>query len=318
MGSIAKGTIPRHTILGAGGSVANALLPLLLQSQLPIRLVGRHPSAVAGAETRAADLTVRQQIIDAVAGSSIVYLLAGLKYDHKLWADAWPRIMDNTIEACKQAGARLIFFDNVYMYGRVRGPMTEETPYRPISKKGEVRAAIASLLEREWKAGSLTAMIARSADFYGPHAKNGIANAMVFDPMNQRKTPMCLASDVLPHSYTYVPDAAQALITLAEAESAWNQVWHLPTAPKPLTGREFITAASEAMNRPPKYRVLSHRMVKVVGWFNPIVREVYEMLYQNDSPYLFDSSKYTKAFGIAGTPYGDGIRATAESYRKPA
>ena len=51
-----------------------------------------------------------------------------------------------------------------------------------------------------------------------------------------------------------------------------------------------------------------------VGFFNPIVGEVYEMLYQNDSPYLFDSSKYARAFGVAGTPYADGIRATAESY----
>lgn len=307
-----------HTILGAGGSVANALVPLLAARGVPVRLVGRHPASGAGAETRAADLTNRKQAIDAVAGSRIVYLLAGLKYDHKLWADAWPQIMDNTIEACKQGGARLVFFDNVYMYGRTRGPMTEQTPYRPISKKGQVRAAIATSLEREWKAGSLTAMIARSADFYGPRAKNGVANAMVFEPMSKRQTPMCLASDVLPHSYTYVPDAAEAMLKLAEAESAWNQVWHLPTSPKPLTSREFITAAAEAMSRPEKYRVLSHRMVKVVGLFNPIVREIYEMLYQNDSPYLFDSSKYAKAFGFAGTPYAEGIRATAVSYQNNA
>ena len=305
--------IPKHTILGAGGSVAEALLPLLLERKLPVRLVGRRPAQVPGIETRTADLTHRQQTIDAVAGSSIVYLLAGLKYDHKLWAEAWPRIIDNTIEACKQAGARLVFFDNVYMYGRVRGPMTEQNPYNPSSKKGEIRAAIASTVEREWKSGSLTAMIARSADFYGPGAKNGIPNAMVFEPMSKKSTPLCLVSDVLPHSYTYVPDAAQALVTLALSDSAWNQVWHLPTAAQPLTGREFIAAAAEAMGRPAKYRILSRPMVKMVGWFNPTVREVYEMLYQNDSLYLFDSSKYARAFGFAGTPYADGIRATAAS-----
>ena len=305
--------IPQHTILGSGGSVADALVPLLLAKDLPVRLVGRHPASVPGAEIRAADLTHQQQTIDAVAGSSVVYLLAGLKYDHKLWAGAWPRILDNAIEACKQARARLVFFDNVYMYGRVRGPMTEQTPYNPCSKKGEIRAAIASTVEREWKSGSLTAMIARSADFYGPGAKNGIPNAMVFGPMKHGKTPMCLVSDALPHSYTYVPDAALALLTLAESESAWNQTWHLPTAPQPLTGREFITAAAEAMGRPGKYRILSRPMVKMVGWFDPIVREVYEMLYQNDSPYLFDSSKYAHAFGFAGTPYAQGIQATAAS-----
>lgn len=303
-----------HTILGAGGSIANALVPQLAARKLPMRLVGRHPTSVPGLEIRSADLTDRQQTIDAVAGSSIVYLLAGLKYDHKLWAEAWPRIIDNTIEACKRAGARLMFFDNVYMYGRVRGPMTEVTPYRPTSKKGETRAAVAASIEHAWKDGSLTAMIARSADFYGPGAKNGIPNAMVFDPMSQRKTPMCLVSDVLPHSYTYVPDAAQALVTLAASETAWNQVWHLPTAPKPLTGREFITTAAEAMGQPAKWRILSRPMVKMVGWFNPTVREVYEMLYQNEGPYLFDSSKYTRTFGFAGTPYAEGIKATASAH----
>jgi nucleoside-diphosphate-sugar epimerase len=306
-------TIHQHTILGAGGSIANALVPLLAARGLPLRLVGRHPAEVPGIETRSADLTDRQQTIDAVAASSIVYLLAGLKYDHKLWAEAWPRIIDNTIEACKQAHARLIFFDNVYMYGRVRGLMTEETPYRPTSKKGEIRATVAGTVERAWKDGNLNAMIARSADFYGPGAKNGIPNAMVFDPMSQRKTPMCLVSDVLPHSYTYVPDAAQALVTLAASESAWNQVWHLPTTSHPLTGREFITAAAEAMGRPAKWRILSRPMVKMVGWFNPTVREVYEMLYQNDGPYLFDSSKYARAFGFAGTPYAEGIKTTASA-----
>lgn len=305
---------PVHTILGADGSIANALLPLLLERKLPVRLVGRHPSSITGIETRSADPTDPRQAIDAVTGSSIVYLLAGLKYDHNLWAKAWPLIMDNTIDACKRAGARLVFFDNVYMYGRVRGPMTEETPYRPWSKKGEVRAAIATALANEWKAGTLTAMIARSADFYGPGAKNGIPNAMVFAPMSKKNKPMCLVSDVLPHSYTYVPDAAQALVTLAESDSAWNQVWHLPTTPRPLTGREFITAAAEAMGRPAKWRILSRPMVKMVGWFNPTVREVYEMLYQNDSPYIFDSSKYAGAFGFAETPYAEGIKSTASAH----
>jgi nucleoside-diphosphate-sugar epimerase len=308
-------TIPKHTILGAGGSIANALVPLLMERNLPVRLVGRHPVPVPGTETRTADLTQPQQTIDAVAGSKIVYLLAGLKYDCKLWAEDWPRIIHNAIEACQRTGARLLFLDNVYVYGRVNGPMTEQTPYHPCSKKGEARAAIATTLEHAWQSGSIAALIARSADFYGPGAKNGIPNAIVFDPMSQGKTPMCLVSDAMPHSYTYVPDAAQALLMLATSGSAWNQTWHLPTTPSPPTGREFISTAAQAMGRPAKYRILSRPMMKIVGLFNPLVREVYEMLYQNDSPYLFDSSKYAHAFGFGGRPYADGIGATAASYR---
>jgi len=308
-----------HTILGAGGSVSHALVERLAARRLPLRLVSRSGrGGPAGTEARSADLTDRGKVMDAVRGSSVVYLLAGLKYDHKLWAAIWPRIMDNTIEACKRAGARLIFFDNVYMYGRVLGPMTEETPFRPTSRKGEVRAAIATALIKEWQAGGLTALIARAADFYGPHAKNGIPNTMVFAPLSQGGTAMCLVNDLLPHSYTYVPDAAEALVTLAASETAWNQTWHMPTAPRPLTGGEFITAAAEAMGRKAKYRVLSRRMVKLYGFFNPVVGEVHEMLYQNSAPYLFDSSKYARSFGFAGTPYGEGIRQTAASYAGPA
>src|SRR5581483_4217471 len=128
---------------------------------------------------------------------------------------------------------------------------TEETPYHPTSRKGEVRAQIATKIVNEWKSGVLSAIIARAADFYGPGAKNGIPNVLVFDPLSKGRKPMCLVSDALPHSYTYVPDAASALLALAETASAWNQTWHLPTAPQSLTGREFIVAAAQAMGKPP-------------------------------------------------------------------
>ena len=156
----------------------------------------------------------------AIAGSSVVHLLAGLPYDHKVWAETWPRIMANTIEACKRAGAKLIFFDYVYMYGRVAGAMTEDTPFNPCSRKGEIRAKVAASLIDEWKAGGLTAMIARAADFYGPNAKTGIANVMVFEPMSKKQKAMCLVSESLPHTYTYTPDAAEAVMTLAASDSA--------------------------------------------------------------------------------------------------
>lgn len=304
------------TILGAGGAISNELVKVLAAGKQPFRLVSRRAEPTAGAaEVVAADLTDQEQTVRAVAGSSVVYLLAGLKYDHKLWAEAWPRLTANTIEACKRAGAKLIFFDNVYMYGRVKGAMTEETPFNPCSKKGEVRAKIANALMDEWKAGGLTGMIARSADFYGPNAANGVANLMVFSAFKNGKKAMCLVSDSQPHSYSYTVDAGQALVTLAGSESAWNQTWHVPTAPNPPTAKEFIALAAKEMGVAAKYQVLGRPMVWIGGRFDPMVGEVYEMLYQNDSPYLFDSSKYAKAFGFAGTPYAEGIRVTAGAYK---
>ncbi len=307
------------TILGAGGAISNELVKLLAARQQPFRLVGRTPRPVPGAtETVAADLSSSEQTIRAVRGSDVVYLLAGLKYDHKVWAETWPRVMANAIEACKRAGAKLVFFDNVYMYGKLNGPMTEETAFNPCSKKGEIRAKIASSLIREWQAGSLTAMIARAADFYGPDTRNGVPNVLVFEPFAKGQKASWLVNDSVPHTYTYTVDAAQSLLMLVASEAAWNQTWHLPTTPNPPTGKEFIAMAAKEMGVPPRYRVLRRPVLRLVGLFNPTVGESYEMLYQSDSPYLFDSSKFAKAFGFSGTSYAEGIRATAASFRKPA
>jgi nucleoside-diphosphate-sugar epimerase len=303
------------TILGAGGVVGNEVVKLLSVQKQPFRLVARHARPVPSAtQTISADLTDKDQSICAVAGSSIVYLLVGLKYDHRLWAEMWPRIMANTIEACKRSRAKLVFFDNVYMYGRVNGAMTEETPFNPCSKKGEVRAKIATALMDEWKAGALTAMIARAADFYGPETPNGLPNVLVFGPFAKNQKASWLANASVPHSYTYTPDAARSLVALAQSESAWNQTWHVATTSNPPTGKEFIAMAARECGVAPKYRVLRRPMVRLMGWFNPLVGEVYEMLYQNDAPYLFDSSKFQRAFTFSGTPYAEGIRSTAASF----
>ena len=305
------------TILGAGGPISNELVRILSAKGTPLRLVSRNPRPAAGIETMAADISDQQQAIRAVAGSAVVHLLIGLKYDAKLWQELWPRIMTNTIEACKRAGAKLIFFDNVYMYGKVDEPMTEETPIAPVSKKGEVRAQIATMLMDEVKRGRLTAMIARSADFYGPaDAGHGVLNVLVFDAFAKESKAQWLINDSVPHSLTFTPDAARGVAMLAERDSAWNQVWHLPTASPALTGREIVAMAAQAFGVKPKYRILNRGMIKVGGWFNPLVGELYEMLYQNDSPYIFDSTKFARAFGFAGTPYAEGIRIAAASYGK--
>jgi nucleoside-diphosphate-sugar epimerase len=202
------------------------------------------------------------------------------------------------------------------MYGKVDGVMTEETPYAPCSKKGEIRAKIATTLMNEVKAGKLSALIARSADFYGPDAGNSVPSVLVFEPFAKKETASWLINAAVPHSLTFTPDAAHGVAMLTERESAWNQVWHLPTAANPPTGREFIDMAAKEFGVAPKFRVLSRPMLRVVGWFKPQIGESYEMLYQSDSPYLFDSTKFAKEFGFAGTPYREGIRIAADSYKQ--
>lgn len=303
------------TILGAGGAIGNELVKELAARNEPIRLVSRDPEPLPGvAETLAADLSNLDDTIKAVSGSRIAFLVIGLKYELKVWRQLWPRIMRNAIEAVKRSNARLVFFDNVYMYGKVNGPMTEETPFRPCSKKGEVRAEIAATLLNEIKAGNLTALIARAADFYGPHVRTGIPNVLVFDKLVKGAKAMWLVNDSVKHSFTFTPDAARSLAILAEAENAWNQTWHVPTASDPPAGKEFIKLAASDLGKQPNYRVLTRPMVWMAGRFDRNVRELHEMLYQYEVDYVFDSTKFEKAFGFRPTSYTDGVHKTAQAY----
>ena len=305
--------MPLHTILGANGTIAAELIPVLQSNAQQIRLVSRSPRKVTGAEIFQADVLNRDKVFQAVKGSDYVYLLVGLEYNRKVWRAEWPVIMRNAIDACKAAGARLIFFDNVYMYGRVNGSMTESSPYNPCSVKGKIRAEIDEMLLKEMNSGGIKALIATSADFYGPRtSKTSVASIMIFEKMKKGKSAQWFVNANQPHSFTYTPDAAVALYMLAGSENAYGQTWHLPTARPALTGNEFISIAAKYMHAKNKVSVLPKWLVGMIGLFVPVMKELGEMLYQNEFPYQFDSSKFEKAFQFKPTPYEEGIRLTAE------
>jgi nucleoside-diphosphate-sugar epimerase len=215
-----------QTILGANGVIANGITLELPKYTDKIRLVSRHPYKInENDDLVVADLTNYEQTEKAVSGSEIVYLTVGITYNIKIWNEQWPLIMQNVIDACKKHGSKLVFFDNVYMYGKVNGWMTEDTPYNPTSKKGEVRAKIATMLMDEVQKGNLTAQIARAADFYGKSPLSYIG-VLVFEKFAKQKRAQFMVSDQFKHSYTYIPDAGKATALLGNTESAYNQVWH--------------------------------------------------------------------------------------------
>jgi nucleoside-diphosphate-sugar epimerase len=301
-----------HVILGAGGAIGTPLVTELLARQQRIRAVSRSGAAPAGVEAVCADLNAPDDVLRAVEPGSTVYLLAGLKYDRRVWQEQWPRIIRNVVRACSAKDARLIFFDNVYLYGRVDGPMTETTPVRPTSRKGEIRAAVIEFLQNEMAAGRVKAAIARAADFYGPHSdKTSVASILVFQRLAAGRSAQVFVDPDKKHSYTYTPDCAKALYLLAEADDAFGQAWHLPTAHPALTGREFVGLAAEALGVAPRISVLPAWVMKTLGLVVPMMRELAEMLYQNDSDYLFDSSKFERRFAFTPTPYADGVRECA-------
>jgi nucleoside-diphosphate-sugar epimerase len=306
-----------QTILGAGGVIGRELARSLPRYTDQIRLVSRNPRKVnPDDEIKSADLLNGEQVVKAVQDSQVVYLTAGLPYNLKIWQSQWPVIVNNVIEACIRHNAKLVFFDNVYSYGRVDGWMTEDTPMNPSSQKGKVRKKIAEIISNAVKLGNVKAIIARAADFYGPHTPLSFVNVMVFENFRKGKQAQWLMNDKVGHSLTYTPDAGKATAILGNTESAYNQVWHLPTDRNVLTGREFIEKTAEEFGVKPRYTVLPRWMIHMAGLFNGIVRESVEMLYQNDFDYLFDSSKFEKAFNFQATPYSQGIRETVESMKQ--
>jgi len=305
-------------ILGSGGAIGNVLAKTLPEYSDNIRLVSRNPKSVSGKEELVkADMLNPNEVQNSIKGAEIVYLTIGLKYNIKIWENEWPIVMRNVINACKKYNSKLVFFDNVYMYDQNHiYLMTEETRQNPISKKGKVRKHVADMLLSEIKMGNLKALIARSADFYGPSIKNtSVLTETVFKNLAANKKADWLGSLEWKHSYTYTPDAGKATALLGNTEDAYDQVWHLPTAPNPFTGKEWITAIAKELEVEAKYRTVSKTMIKMFGLFVPIMKELNEMFYQNDRDYVFISDKFENRFNIKPTSYLDGIKnIVAEDY----
>ena len=299
-----------QTILGANGTIGKLLARELAQYTREIRLVSRHPKQVnENDQLYPADLTDSSVVDAAVAGSEVVYLVVGFDYVLRIWQEKWPALMKATIDACIKHKARLVFFDNVYLYDISSiGHMTEDAPINPPSKKGQVRKEIAGMLMQAVGSGKLTALIARAPDFYGPDNEKSVLNETVYKNLLQNKSPNWFISGHKKHSFIYTPDAAKATAILGNTPEAFNQVWHLPTDPHSLTGEDWVALFNHEMGTQKKLFVLPMFLLKILGWFMPLMKEMPEMMYQYDRDYFFDSSKFTRYFNFTATSYQQGVK----------
>ncbi len=301
-------------ILGSGGAIGNDLAKELKSYTNKICLASRSPKKINDDdELRICDLTVPTDVDNAVKGCKVAYLTVGLPYRSKIWKEKWPLVMKNTIAACKKHKTKLVFFDNIYMYNPQKlNPMTEETEVSPTSKKGKVRAEIAQMVLDDISSGALEAMIVRAADFYGPGIKNSVLQETVFNNLKSGKKANWFCSVNHLHNFTYTPDAAKATALLGNTESAYGQIWHLPTA-SPITGKQWIEKIALELDVKPRTQVASKLIIQLMGLFNPIMKEFVEMLYQYDRDYNFDSSKFENAFNIKPTPVDVAIKQIVKS-----
>jgi nucleoside-diphosphate-sugar epimerase len=302
-------------ILGANGTIGKVLAKELVKYTDKIRRVSRNPLRINESdELFPADLNDTTMVEKAIEGSEVVFLVVGLEYKLKVWEDKWPKLVRAVIDACVKYHSRLVFFDNVYMYDISAIPhMTEDSPLNPPSRKGLVRKQLAEMIMEEVREGKLLALIARSADFYGPDNQNSFVTAMVYNNLKKGKAANWFMNANRKHSFTYTPDAAKATALLGNTSDAFNQVWHLPTDKNALTGRQMVELFSKEMKVKNKVSVLPMWMLKILGLFIPLLREMPEMMYQYDRDYFFDSEKFEKRFNVKPTSYQEGVKITVQN-----
>lgn len=246
-------------------------------------------------------------------GAAVVYHCVNVPYP--LWSAQLLPIAQAIVDAAAAAGAKLVVADNLYMYGRVSGPMTEATPRRAQGKKGRLRIQLEQLLLEAHRGGKVRMTIGRASDFYGPSGHSA-PMMLVIKPALAGGTASWLGSLDAPHTLSYLPDVAWGLVTLAEREESLGEVWHIP-ADVPLTGRQFIELVFRQLGRPARMRVIGRPVLLLAGLFSAEIRESAEVFYQFERPFVMDASKFSRRFGTRITPHPEAIRQTLGALRVP-
>ena len=308
----------KQTILGAGGAIGIELAKALTSYTNDIRLVSRNPKKInAGDELVAADLTRRDEVFRAVAGSQIVYITIGFPYNTKVWHNVWPTFIKNVIDACIQHHAKLVFFDNIYAIGAEHvNHITEESPISPSSKKGEIRAEVDRIILAAIETGKLDAIIARSADFFSEVKDNSMLMILIYDNLIKGKKAQWLGDIKKIHSMSYAPDLAKGTAILGNTPDAYNRIWNLPTSQEKTTGQEWINLFADELKTSNKYQILPVWFIKILGLFIPIMRELPEMNYQYERDYYFDSSVFIKRFNYTPTSNAQAVKEVVLKLRE--
>ncbi len=310
-----------HVVFGAG-PVGRAVADELVARGRQVRVISRsgRPSdapSEGSIEWAVADASDPEATIAAAEGASVVYFALNPPY-HR-WPELFPPLQANVLAAAKQAGARLVAIENVYMYGPTGGtPMVETAPAAATTKKGRVRAAMHEQLMAAHAAGDVAVAVGRASDFVGPRVLESGLGSRAVGPLVAGKRAQVLGDPDLPHTYTYMPDIGVALANLGERDEAVGEVWHIPSGGT-VTTRAYLQLLADAAGvGGVRVQHVSKLMLRLVGLFNAAARESVEMVYQFEEPFILDHSKYTGVFGDHSTPLPDAAAATVEWYREQA
>jgi nucleoside-diphosphate-sugar epimerase len=299
------------------GALGREIVAQLLAAGRQVRVTQRSKPVdlPSGASFASADIMDPAAIIAVAAGAEAIVCALGLPYFADLWETGWPRAMNSLLAACEAHSARLVFADNLYLYGPQNQPLTEDLPAVDYGRKPKARAEVTRLWQAAHAAGRVRVAAVRSPDFYGPGVVQSVLGSASLQALAKGKTARLLGNADLPHDVAHVSDYARAVITLLDApEDAYGQAWHVPTAPTK-TLRQHLQIAADALGVPLKLSVLPGWLARPLGLFIPFVREGIEMQFLFDRPYMVDASKFKKRFWSDVTPFETGLAAAALSFR---
>jgi nucleoside-diphosphate-sugar epimerase len=306
-----------HVVFGGTGAVGSAVVRELVRRGWRARVVHRGGSVdlPAGVELIQGSATDEASSRQAAEGAAVVYHCIGAP-QHR-WTSVLPPIMETLISAAGAVGTTLVYADNLYMYPPTSSPMTEALPDAPVTRKGRLRAKLAATLLAAHRQGTVQAVIGRASDFYGPGGRMSAVGDVFFGRFVAGRSIQWLGRTDMPHSITYLDDFARGLVTLGTHEDAWGQVWHVPTA-APLTGAQYAALAAKEAGVPVRISRVSPLMLRLGGFFSPLLRETVEMQFEFQQPYILDDAKYIRAFGGEPTPYDEAFRQTIAWFREQA
>lgn len=305
-----------HVVVGAGGVTGGLIVRELVAAGVPVRAVTRdgRDVGVPGVERCAVDAADAQALSAACAGATVIHHCAMPPL--RRWRLDFPALTDAVIAAAESAGARVVYADDTWMYGRVSGPMTVDLPYRPVSDLGMLRAWLAERFQGAAASGRVRLSIVRAGELFGPGV-HSVFSGPVFGAVAKGRRPRWLGNPDLPITPTFVADFARTVAIVGRRDVRQSAIWHAPH-PAPLTGRRFVELAVTARSdragtcrsRRRDVAAVPRGLVRALGLVSPLAREAASLLYQFEQPFVVDGRATTAAFGISPTPYVESVAAT--------
>jgi nucleoside-diphosphate-sugar epimerase len=299
------------------GPIGKAILTAL--AGRPVRIAQRHrpPDLPKDIGFVACDVLDEQSVRSVARGAAQIILAIGFPYNAKLWRTAWPIAMSNVLAAAEAEQARLLFVDNLYMYGPQTMPLREDMPLQDYGSKPAVRAQITRLWQAAHDTGRVRVTALRAPDFYGPGvAQQSALGEMALGKLARGQKPMLFMNPDLPHAFAYVPDIARGIVTLLDApDNDYGQAWHIPCA-ETKTPRQILALGAAILGRPLTLSTIPMWSWPLIGLFVPALGEVVEMRFQWDRPYEVESSKFKQRFWSDATPFEQGVAVTLQSFAK--